>query len=256
MQAIPCFDRLNIYKYLEFILPETPMAKYYVVMVNQKIYFISCLIFICSSLSYGQVTKPVVKKFGGSKQIMESYFVLKSDGQIKHGPYVSYFQLSNDDFISVKRGELKLDTYIKLSGNYKNGKKDGEWKEYSLPSIISSIGSYENDKKIGIWKTSKEHGQVIEFFDFDTNKKLPPAINIEPKFPAYARKMGIQGVVTLKYQFHEDCTISDIQVTKSLSAECDKAAIESIQKYAFLCKKYGAECPETTQVTDVKFVLD
>ena len=205
--------------------------------------------------AFCQDTKPVTKKFNGSKQISEMYSVLKSDVQTKQGEYISYFQVTDYEYKQIKKGTHKSDGYIKQKGNYKNGNKDGEWVEYSRPYELKTKGNYKNDKKVGIWLTSKEQGKVFERFDYDNNKKLSPIIHINPTYPRSAVESELEGTVTVSFQTHIDCSITDITVTKSLSVDCDRTAIESIKKYEELFKKYGVDCEEKTERQEIKFVL-
>lgn len=202
-----------------------------------------------------QETKLVIKKFKGSKQVYESYAVLKSDGKTKHGEYVSYFKAPGNVDKLIRKQTFKTDDYIKLRCVYKNGKKDGEWVEYSQPREFKIKGQYLNDQKVGIWLTSKEKGMVTERFDFDSKKKLPPIFYIYPRYPKSAIEAGLQGTVIASYQTHEDCSISNISITKSLSIDCDKAVVDALNGFGVLLKKYGVDCEAETLTKDFEFKL-
>ena len=219
-------------------------------------YILTFLTLLLTLTAMCQETKLITKKNNGSKQISESYYVLKSDGQTKHGEYVSYFSVTKDKNKQLKKGTLKLENYIKQKGSYKNGKKDGEWVEYSRPNEIKAKGNYDNDKKAGIWLTSKEKGEVFVRFDYDSNKKLPPIFFMNVKYPRSAFESGLEGTVIVTFQTYTDCSISNITVTKSLSVDCDKAAIESIKEFGELLKNYGVDCEEKTETQEIKFVLN
>jgi outer membrane biosynthesis protein TonB len=124
--------------------------------------------------SFGQETKSVVTRFDNSQLILESYFVLKSDGQTKHGAYTSYSREGNGFERLLKEGR------------------------------------YDNGIKIGIWKTYKEHGKVIERFDHSSNKKLPTLIRVNAEYPKSATEQGLEGVVILSFQTHKDCSVSNV----------------------------------------------
>lgn len=205
-----------------------------------------------------QETKLIHKKFHNSKQISENYTVLKSDKLTKHGEYISYFQTIKNKNLNkqIRKGIFQADEYIRLKGTYNNGKKDGEWIEYSKPRELKSKGNYDNNKKVGIWMTSKEKGKVFERFDFDNNTKLSPIIHVNTKYPGSALESGIQGTVIISFQTHKDCSISDIEVVKNLSADCDKAAIETMKEVGVLFKKYEFNCEEKTENIEIKFILN
>jgi TonB family protein len=203
-----------------------------------------------------QDTLLVTEKFNDSKQISESFYVLKSDKKIKNGEYVSYFMMTDEEFKNVKKNTSGLDKFIHLKGRYKNGKKDGQWIEYSQPYVLKTEGKYVADKKVGIWLTYKEKGKVTERFDYDINKKLSPVIQINAIYPDSARDSGIHGTVTIMFYTHPDCSISGIFVTQSLAPDFDKAAIVAINKFGELLKKYGQDCQEKEVEINLHFKVD
>ena len=214
-------------------------------------------------------------KFPKSKQISQSYYVLKSNKNIKNGEYISYFKLSKRELQLVENGVIDLKNYIKEKGNYLNNKKEGKWIENTSTSI-SKIGNYingkktgiwntyyngdriesydyDNKKKVGIWLTKRENGKVIERYDYDNNIKLQPIIRIDVSYPSIAKEKNIQGIVKLKYHISKDCSIKNVVVTKSLSPECDQAAIEAINKFGELLKKYGDNCENKDEEKEFEF---
>ncbi|MCK4664421.1 MAG: TonB family protein [Bacteroidales bacterium] len=216
-------------------------------------------------------------KFDKSKQISQSYFVLKSDKKIKYGEYISYFRLSNKDLKLVENGIINIDDYIKQKGNYYNGKKEGEWIENISSSKLlkgkykdekkigvwdtyfhgekTSSFDYDNNKKVGIWLTRKENGKVFERYDFDNNIQLHPIIRFNISYPNIAMENEIQGTVKVKYHINSDCSIDNITIIQSLSNECDQAAINAIKKYGELFKKYNKNCEDKNKEKDFNFIL-
>jgi len=238
---------------------------------------LTILLIVFTSYSFCQDVKKVIKKFDHSKQISESYSVLKSDKNIKHGEYISYFRFSDNDETLIKNGIKKLEDLIKEKGNYNNGKKDGFWIEsvnkieidsgkysngkrvgiwntYNSKEKVKSF-DYDNNKKIGIWLTYKEKGMVTERFDYDNNIQLEPYIRFNISYPNIARENGIQGIVRIRFHINTDCSIDNISIVQSLSPECDKAAIDAIKKYGELYKKYGKNCVDLTEEQDLNFRL-
>lgn len=204
----------------------------------------------------GQNTKTVAHKFEGSKQVREQYQVSAKDKTIKNGEYISYFKASDTEWDMIKRGQLSIETYIKEKGNYQLGKKDGLYVEYSSPKVLKSSGQYQNGQKTGIWHFVKENGQVIERYDFDLKTPLSPIFEIKIAYPEQARKAGIEGSVTLSYKISADCTISNISITKSLSAACDQEAMRVISKLGELQKKYKEGCKDSLIVQSIGFKLE
>jgi hypothetical protein len=202
-----------------------------------------------------QETKLIIKKFNDSKQISESYSVLKSDGKTKHGEFVSYFKVSEAQFKSIKKGTLKLDNYIMQKVFYKNGKKEGEWLEFSQPSKLKSKGIYKNDKKAGVWETYFENGIVIQKFDYDSGKKLKTVVNLNVEYPTSDYEAGVQGIVRVGYSIHDDCSISDLKIIKGLSANIDKATLDAYAYLGKLMKIYGVDCENKYEEIEVKFKI-
>jgi TonB family protein len=205
--------------------------------------------------SFSQERELVTLTFPESKQLSESFYVLKSDSKIKHGEYVSYFRISDDVFKQVQNGQMKLENYIKVKGNYDYGKKSGDWIEYSSPSVLKFHGKYLANKKVGIWLTYKEHGQVEERYDYDRDLKLQPIIHLNTLYPPMAREKGIEGTVMVSYKINSNCTVSNIQLDKRLEADCDSVAIRSIRRFGELLEEYGVVCTDSIVKQDIKFVL-
>jgi len=218
--------------------------------------FHTLLLILFSCAVFSQETKPITQKFHHSKQNAERYTVLKSNKQIKHGAYISYFRIPENEFKKIKKDVLKLENYIKQKGCYQHGKKQGEWVEYIEPNVLSSKGHYAEDQKTGIWETYKEKGQVVERYDHDTNKKLRPLIKVYITYPKRAREAGIQGTVLLKYRMNSDCSIDNIIVEKSVNPDCDNASIDTIKKLGAFSKKYDWECAQVELTQEITFKLD
>lgn len=99
----------------------------------------------------GQETKQV-KKDNGNFGDLEIYNVLKSDKNVKHGPYEKYFKYSNP----LTQGKLLTER-----GQYDNNKKTGTWTFYWGENDMTSKGSYDNDLRTGNWEYYK-NGVVTE----------------------------------------------------------------------------------------------
>ena len=214
-----------------------------------------CFLLLIAFKSYSQETVLVETKFPDSKQISESFYVLKSNGKTKQGEYIAYFRISEEELKQIKKRILKLDNYIKVKCNYENGKKNGDWVEHSSSTSMKKQGRYSMDKKVGVWLTYKEHGAVEERFDYDMNLKLQPLIHINTPYPPIARENGIEGTVEISYKINSDCTVSNIQIEKGLTAECDTTAMKSIRRFGELLKKYGVVCNDSIARLRLKFTL-
>ncbi len=238
---------------------------------------LTVLLIILTTFCYSQKVKKVIVKFHKSKQISRSYYVLRSNKNIKHGEYVSYFRLTNNNLKLIASGVTNIDDYIKQNGNYQNGKKEGKWIE-NMSSFKRLIGVYhdgkkigvwdtyfyeekrssydhDNNKRVGIWYTKKENGEVIERFDYDQNVYLQPIIRILLSYPEIAKENGVQGTVKVRFHINTECTIENLTIIQNLSPECDNAALVGIKRYGELLKKYSKTCEDKTEEMSLSFKL-
>ncbi len=221
-------------------------------------FFASTLLFLLQISLSAQETKHITQQFTNSKQVSKSYYVLKSNKNILHGAFVAYFPVPKKHYKTIRNIPDSLEHYVWQRGAYENGNKHGEWVEYSAPGVLHSKGVYDRNKKTGLWLTSKGHGEVLEKYDHTTRQKQMPEIRIGINYPPKARKAGIEGEVRIQYQLQQDCSISDLQVLQSLSAECDAEATQKLLKYYRFLKTYGPPnaCEAKTDTFKVQFRLE
>lgn len=69
------------------------------------------------------------------------------------------------------------------------------------------------------------------------------------KYPAAARKKGIQGTVEIKVIFDSKCSIKDYKIVKSLGYGCDEAAIDClINVQEKIRKEKKSECEDGFEI--------
>jgi len=119
-------------------------------MINKYFYFISALYLTCST-ALGQETK--VKQHD-SEKFYEEYSVLVTDKKIKHGQYALFIK----PFIGTP--------HIKMTGNYRFGKKNGTWVYYFDTPVnqIKETGTYKDDLKDSLWVTYYPEAKFSELF--------------------------------------------------------------------------------------------
>ncbi len=203
--------------------------------------FFTILLFL-PLLVFAQPTLEVTKTFYKSKQIYEHYFVLISNPQIKHGPFVSYKQMTKDEWKAYKMGKLDINDFIMYRGLYVQNKKDSVWYEKG------QLCTYKNGKKSGIWTEAVESGQVILRYDHDKQLQLEPIFNIQLRYPAMERENGIEGSVIVSFLVNEDCTLSDFKIIKSLSKSCDEEVLHAMQLFAKYHKAYPTKTCENKRM--------
>lgn len=217
-----------------------------------------CMLTLPYLPALGQETQTVTRKQGRPKQVTEIYSVLRSGKTIRHGPYTAYFNLSQDQRRAVRKGQDSLAQYIRQRGAYFQGKKHGDWVEFSRPGALLTKGRYELGKKTGIWLTSKEGGEVIERYDHSTGQKLPPEINFRIPYPPLAREMGIQGEIAVRYRVSADCSLTEVEVVQGHSVLLKQEAVRAVQKFHRYQKQYGptSGCEPRSDTVKVSFRLD
>lgn len=224
------------------------------------------LLLICSTFSFGQEIKRVIQK--NSEKEYEVFHVLKSDENIKQGDYSLYYNqvlIENGNYNNnLKDGEWKnfKDGKLDQSTQYKNGVREGVIIIYYKSGSPKVSGNFSNNKRTGIWIKYNKNGSEIEKFDFTNDKVIlansddsksfpiilsdpykgistidtPPLIGGDYTLTKKYLKENLknhssekQGVVYLSFVVDIDGTVDDITILKSVSDECDKAAIELIK---------------------------
>jgi TonB family protein len=76
----------------------------------------------------------------------------------------------------------------------------------------------------------------------DGQSKLAEYLAANIKYPAAAKKYGIEGMVVVRFVVDEKGSVTDVSVVKALSPECDA---ESVRVVAEMSKKIGPCIPAT-----------
>lgn len=167
---------------------------------------ITSLLVLCTFVSFAQDLKEINEsvRFGNAK-----YHVLKSDEQIKHGPYTIKSYSGNTDLVS---------------GTYNQGKKTGDWTEryYRQGQNLKSLGTYDNDIKVGKWTFYNTQGEIIQEYDFD-KKELLSSTECSSKTTFEVYKNGVKSRSKL------DCPALYIGGKQALIDELLKKISESFQ---------------------------
>ena len=182
-----------------------------------KIYLIVLLLFTFQVSS--QELEKVIVYYPNSETIKESYTVLKTDENIKHGEYKLFTKLST----------------IKETGFYDYGNKTGVWE----------TNIYVNDARI----TKK--------FDFDNNQELNPEISVGVNYPQICKELMLEGTVNVIYKVNSDCSIDSIEIMNESHEEFEKEAIRIVNKLDVLQQKYSkVKCKEERVEKAITFNLD
>jgi len=77
-----------------------------------------------------------------------------------------------------------------------------------------------------------------------------------PAYPESARRRGIEGVATLRFQVHTDGTVAEMSVVRSAGhPDLDEAAMEAVRKWRFEPARRGKEAVAVWVTLPVRFEL-
>lgn len=110
------------------------------------------LLFLLLLLSIKLIGQDVKKMKEKTRLGTAKFYVLKSDRTTKHGEY---------------KIKAHIGKTILVSGNYSNGKKNGDWVErYTFERRnLKQVGKYKEDKKIGEWSYYDIKGNIVQIYD-------------------------------------------------------------------------------------------
>ncbi|HPF08945.1 MAG TPA: energy transducer TonB [Candidatus Cloacimonadota bacterium] len=93
----------------------------------------------------------------------------------------------------------------------------------------------------------------VEFVPFE-DPPLPIG-SINPVYPEFARKNGIQGTVVLEVEVLKDGSVRNIHVKRSVSGGLDEAAIEAVRKVRFKPGRSSGQPVDVLLIMPVEFTL-
>jgi TonB family protein len=186
---------------------------------------------------FAQDTKTVTLTFSKTcPHLREQFSVLVATPTIRHGKYASYYPVSTAICDLLKADKAKSDDYIRLTGSYENGKKQGKWVELGQNMSTNpnkdtiSAGIYKDDNRIGIWQLRRENF-ISETFDYDKNLVVDINFPLNSiNYPVMARENNIQGIVIIQYLRLKDGSATNLKIAKSVEKECDKSAMEAVKE--------------------------
>ncbi len=86
----------------------------------------------------------------------------------------------------------------------------------------------------------------------------PPVVigSINPVYPEFARRNGVQGTVVLEVEVLKDGSIRNIHVKRSVPGGLDEAAIEAVRKVKFQPGKSSGQPVDVLLIIPVEFKLN
>ena len=182
--------------------------------------------------------------YAENNQLKSSGIYLDKDFKVENGSFIWYFSNGR----------------IQESGNFTNGKKDGDWYGFFDTGKPDYKGRYFDGKMHGIWEWYYETGGISakEIYDLgqiitwnywnedsvqhqDTsivNKTPAPKGGVKALFeflednilyPEESRKKNVEGTVVVDFFVERDGRIGDVRVKKTVDPMLDAEAIRVIQ---------------------------
>jgi TonB family protein len=230
------------------------------------------LLIVMPTILFAQETKKVV-----DKETRETFYILKSDNQVKHGDYKKY-----------NYGGKK----VIISGNYKLGVKDGAWSYYNFSgSKLLYSGNYKQDVKDSVWSYFEQNGELHSQYDYtkkelifykpneyETNKKYriivdgnsldttlsrPPfflgGMNLlghELEYPQNAVDSGISGTVLISFIVDKSGNVTSINAKTSIGYGLEEEAIRVIKFVYWLPGLLNGEPVDAEVIVPVQFWIN
>ncbi len=137
------------------------------------------LALLFSIAAYAQETRDIIVR-NPIGNYVERYRALASDTTVKHGTYRR---------MAFNGGAPKL------LGQYKLGKKDGRWQEFSYwDMFIVGLGNYTEDKRTGIWTFCSKLNVKEQEYDYDKKQVVFYAKDAAAKYAVVNGKDTVRNV--------------------------------------------------------------
>lgn len=195
------------------------MKKAYTILHTFKRSKISVILFLFIFISFSSFSQKLKKKSVKNEQLLykEIFYVLKEDQSIKQGPYER-----------VRRG-VTLE-----KGQYENNEKSSTWIFYGRNGEVVQKYNYTTGEIVYDPFVEKQKQNA------DSLKRLPVFIggyeNIYRDFPymmrypADARRKGVQGTVYVKFTITTDGKMINEHVVNGIGGGCDEEALRVIKE--------------------------
>ncbi|MCE2997774.1 MAG: energy transducer TonB [Cyclobacteriaceae bacterium] len=181
-------------------------------------------IFILHSMQYFAFGQELKAKKEKSLVYLEEYTILAKNKKVKHGDYKKY----RSDGSQVWTGKID------------NNNRVGEWTFYESGEKVQTY-NYD-DKKMTFQKKPVSPYFVridnqIQILPVDTPPSylgskigLTDELNKVLAYPMQARRMGVEGAVTVAIWINADNTLGKIELISGIMKECDQDLIAALKK--------------------------
>jgi periplasmic protein TonB len=184
----------------------------------------------------------------------EIFYVLKSDGSVRHGEYIKKYQ-----------------NKITVKGQYEMNKKSGIWEYYGLDSKIEQKYDYtynallfnDTNRPTTIQCVVVENGvptrnqPTREPILIGGHSSYIRHIFQNLKYPPYARTNGIEGQVFVSATVTSQGVMKDVKLLQGIGAVCDEEALRVMEAFEseWIPGEYNGEKVDVMVVFPIGFRL-
>jgi TonB family protein len=148
---------------------------------------------------------------------------------------LSYRDTTGSEIVKLGNGYCycQFDSDEIVVGKVVDGLRDSIWSEYLKGTLIVQETYNKGDLSQG---TRYHQGNVYNYMSCNEpphfmggTKKLLEVIRKNMRYPASARRMGIDGTVYVEFTVRTDGTIENPKVTKGIAYDCDMEALRVVK---------------------------
>lgn len=149
--------------------------------------------------------------------------------------------------------------------NNSNKKEDNHLKETKEVAMIEKTSVVAKGKQLGTGAGSglndgakKSFGGVDGVYSLKEVDNIPKSIkSVRPKYPEYAKKMRIEGSVTVSFILDEKGNIRDVKIIKANPQNIfENSAITAVKNWKFLPATKNGEPVKVGMIVPINFKLD
>lgn len=169
-------------------------------------------------------------------QIQEEILWDNSKDYIQRQRVDNFWDSLGNKLATNGNGEYILDEEYPLvyaKGTIKNGLKNGKWRGFFNDGKIAFEEEYENNKMIkGIsYDSLGQKYKYDKIFDSNSMTSFYEFIGKNLRYPADARRKGVEGKVIIQILFDTDGKIIKSRIVKGIGSGCDEEAHRVVTKY-------------------------
>ncbi len=147
--------------------------------------------------------------------------------------------------------DIAIDIPIVISDDLST---NAEFDVKKYEQIVDRIGDIFSTSTESVSRGREELRVFVEYDD-------PPVMvgNLNPVYPDFAKRAGLQGMVVLEVEVYRDGSIGDIRVRRSLQpgpGGLDEAAIQAVRRLRFQPGRSSGQAVDTMVIIPIEFKLN